>query len=114
MFNRFSQILGVVILGLCVWLWFQRQIISDLTAENLAQAQTIEQQQEANHKLTMQLQQERQAVEYQQNIANKLRKQVEQSNERIKTILQQEPCGVTALPRPVVDELKRLHSKDKD
>ncbi|MCI7719037.1 MAG: DUF2570 domain-containing protein, partial [[Pasteurella] aerogenes] len=51
-------------------------------------SQTIEQQQEANHKLTMQLQQEQQAVEYQQRIANKLRKQVEQSNERIKTILQ--------------------------
>ncbi|MDO9856382.1 DUF2570 family protein [Glaesserella parasuis] len=74
----------------------------------------MEQQQEANNKLTMQLQQERQAVEYQRSIANKLRKQVEQSNEQIKSILQKEPCGVTALPRSVVDELKRLHSKDKD
>ncbi|MCT8654820.1 DUF2570 domain-containing protein, partial [Glaesserella parasuis] len=32
----------------------------------------------------------------------------------IRVILQKEPCGVTALPRSVVDELKRLHSKDKD
>lgn len=101
-------------MSLCGWIWVQSQEISSLKAKNQAQAQTIEQQQEANNKLTMQLQQERQAVEYQQNIANKLRKQVEQSNERIKTILQQDPCGVTALPRPVVDELKRLHSKDKD
>ncbi|MFK5239315.1 hypothetical protein [Glaesserella parasuis] len=29
-------------------------------------------------------------------------------------MLQKEPCSVTALPRPVVDELKRLHNKDKD
>lgn len=114
MFSWVNKILMALILGLCAWSWGQSQRISALTAENQTQAQTIEQQQEANHKLAMQLQQEQQAVEYQQRIANKLRKQVEQSNERIKTILQQDPCGVTALPRPVVDELKRLHSKDKD
>ena len=103
-----------LLVAIVAFIAVQSNKITKLKAEYYAQAQTIEQQQEANHKLTMQLQQERQAVEYQQNIANKLRKQVEQSNERIKTILQQEPCGVTALPRPVVDELKRLHSKDKD
>ncbi|MDP0003670.1 DUF2570 family protein [Glaesserella parasuis] len=114
MFSWVNKILMALILGLCAWLWGQSQRIDSLTAENQTQAQTIEQQQKANNKLTMQLQQERQAVEYQQNVANKLRKQVEQSNEQIKAILQKEPCGVTALPRPVVDELKRLHSKDKD
>lgn len=114
MFSWVNKILMALILGLCAWLWGQSQRIDSLKAENQTQAQTIEQQQEANHKLTMQLQQERQAVEYQQNVANKLRKQVEQSNEQIKAILQKEPCSVTALPRPVVDELKRLHSKDKD
>ena len=109
-----SAVLFVVILGLCAWSWGQSQRIDSLKAENQTQAQTIEQQQEANNKLTMQLQQEQQAVEKQQKIANQLRKQVEQSNEQIKSILQKEPCGVIALPRPVVDELKRLHSKDKD
>ena len=108
------MLLAVVCLGLCLWLRHQAQTIDSLRTENRTQAQTIEQQQEANHKLTMQLQQEQQAVKKQQKIANQLRKQVEQSNEQIKIILQKEPCGVIALPRPVVDELKRLHSKDKD
>ena len=114
MFNWISGSLAIVILGLCVWSWGQSHRIDSLKAENQTQAQTIEQQQEANHKLTMQLQQEQQAVEKQQKIANQLRKQVKQSNEQIKIILQKEPCGVTALPRPVVDELKRLHSKSKN
>ncbi|MDO9750755.1 DUF2570 family protein, partial [Glaesserella parasuis] len=65
MFSWVNKILMALILGLCAWLWGQSQRISALAAENQTQAQTIEQQQEANNKLTMQLQQKRQAVEYQ-------------------------------------------------
>ncbi|MWQ46217.1 DUF2570 domain-containing protein, partial [Glaesserella parasuis] len=53
MFSWVNKILMVLILGLCAWLWGQSQRIDSLKAENQTQAQTIEQQQEANSKLTM-------------------------------------------------------------
>lgn len=54
MFSRLTQILIVVILGLCVALWFQFQIISSKKAENAAQAQIISQQSESIKSLKQQ------------------------------------------------------------
>ncbi|WP_223668003.1 DUF2570 family protein [Pasteurella canis] len=51
MFSRLTQILIVIILGLCVALWVQFQIISSKKAENAAQAQIISQQSESIKKL---------------------------------------------------------------
>ncbi|MXN88586.1 DUF2570 family protein [Pasteurella canis] len=47
MFSRLTQILIIVILGLCVALWFQFQSISNLKARNTTQAQIISQQSES-------------------------------------------------------------------
>ncbi|MFD0965282.1 DUF2570 family protein [Seminibacterium arietis] len=44
MFSRLTQILIAIILGLCVALWVQFQIISSKKAENAAQAQIINEQ----------------------------------------------------------------------
>ncbi len=65
MFSRLTQILIVVILGLCVALWFQFQSISNLKAKNTIQAQTIslqsesiknlKQQEEINRQLTLEI-----------------------------------------------------------
>ncbi|HDL5262634.1 TPA: DUF2570 family protein, partial [Mannheimia haemolytica] len=57
MLNWISGTIAIVILGLCVWLWGQSQMIDSLRAENRAQAQTIEQQQKANQRLTDSLEQ---------------------------------------------------------
>ncbi|ARA70947.1 DUF2570 family protein [Pasteurella multocida] len=54
MFSRLTQILIVVILGLCVALWFQFQSISNLKAKNTIQAQTISLQSESIKKLKQQ------------------------------------------------------------
>ncbi|HED4408338.1 TPA: DUF2570 family protein [Pasteurella multocida] len=65
MFSRLTQILIVVILGLCVALWVQFQSISNLKAKNTIQAQTIslqgesikklKQQEEINRQLTLEI-----------------------------------------------------------
>lgn len=47
MFSRLTQILIVVILGLCVALWVQYQILSSYKAENAAQTQIISRQSES-------------------------------------------------------------------
>ncbi|HDL1289828.1 TPA: DUF2570 family protein, partial [Mannheimia haemolytica] len=87
MLNWISGTIAIVILGLCVWLWGQSQMIDSLRAENRAQAQTIEQQQKANQRLTDSLEQERQAVEKIQKIANELRNKVEMAKNEITSIL---------------------------
>ncbi|HGO5815128.1 TPA: DUF2570 domain-containing protein [Mannheimia haemolytica] len=112
MFNWISGSLAIVILGLCVWLWGQSQMIDNLRAENQTQAQTIEQQQKANQRLADKLEQERQAVEKSQKIANELRNKVEIVQNEIKSILAQDSCAKTDLPNGVADSIKRLHQQN--
>ncbi|MDY2947081.1 MAG: DUF2570 domain-containing protein [Mannheimia varigena] len=112
MFNRINGSLAIVILGLCVWLWGQSQMIDNLRAENQTQAQTIEQQQKANQRLTDTLEQERQAVEKSQKIANELRNKVEIAQNEIKSILAKDSCAKADLPNGVADSLKRLHQQN--
>ncbi|MEG9475769.1 DUF2570 domain-containing protein [Mannheimia indoligenes] len=102
----------VMILGLCGWIWQQSKQIDNLRAENHAQAQTIEQQQKANQRLTDSLEQERQAVEKSQKIANELRNKVEITQSEIKSILAQDSCAKADLPNGVADSIKRLHRQN--
>ncbi len=113
MFSRFNVALTAVILGLCVWLWGQHQTVLHLRAENLTQAQTIVEQEQANANLTLQLEQEIEAVRNQQAITIELRKQAEVKRESIKTILVKEPCANTAMPRAVIEQLQSK-SNNKD
>ncbi|TRC16178.1 DUF2570 domain-containing protein [Mannheimia haemolytica] len=112
MLNWISGTIAIVILGLCVWLWGQSQIIDSLRAENHIQAQTIEQQQKVNQRLADTLEQERQAVEKSQKIANELRDKVEIVQNEIKSILAQDSCAKTDLPNGVADSIKRLHQQN--
>lgn len=106
MFSRFNVALTAVILGLCVWLWGQHQTVLHLRAENLTQAQTIIEQEQANANLTIQLEQEIEAVRNQQAITIELRKQAEVKRESIKTILVKEPCANTDMPNSVIEQLR--------
>ena len=107
MFSRFNVALTAVILGLCVWLWGQHQTVLQLRAENLTQAQTIVEKEQANAKLTIQLEQEIEAVRNQQSLADELRKQAEVKRESIKTILVKEPCARVPMPRAVIKQLQQ-------
>ena len=113
MFSRFNVALTAVILGLCVWLWGQHQAVLHLRAENLTQAQTIVEQEQANANLTVQLEQEIEAVRNQQAITIELRKQAEVKRESIKTILVKEPCARVPMPRAVIEQLQSK-SNNKD
>ena len=113
MFNRFNVALTAVILGLCVWLWGQHQTVLHLRAENLTQAQTIVEQEQANANLTIQLEQEIEAVRNQQEIVIELRKQAEVKRESIKTILVKEPCARVPMPRAAIEQLQSK-SNNKD
>ncbi|WP_281773743.1 DUF2570 family protein [Haemophilus parahaemolyticus] len=113
MFSRFNVALTVVILSLCVWLWGQHQTVLHLRAENLAQAQTIVEQEQANANLTIQLEQEIEAVRHQQAIVIELRRQAEVKRESIKTILVKEPCARVPMPRAVIEQLQSK-SNNKD
>ncbi|MFK3558320.1 DUF2570 family protein [Pasteurella multocida] len=65
MFNGLTKILAILILSLCALLWVQYQILSNIKAKNIAQAQTIsqqsksirslKQQEETNKQLTLKL-----------------------------------------------------------
>ena len=113
MFNRFNVALTAVILGLCVWLWGQHQTVLHLRAENLTQAQTIVEQEQANANLTIQFEQEIEAVRNQQEIVIELRKQAEVKRESIKTILVKEPCARAPMPRTAIEQLQSK-SNNKD
>ncbi|HHF4413221.1 DUF2570 domain-containing protein [Haemophilus influenzae] len=118
MFSRFETAIKLtalcLILGLCGWTWFQSQKISSLKAENQAQAQTIQQQEDANKSLSLALQQERDAVIAQQErdavIAQQERNdEIEriatENAESVNTIIKTQPCANTRLPQSVLDRL---------
>jgi len=98
---RLNQILAAAILGLCGWIWYQSDTISDIRAENQAQAQTIKQQEEANQALNMALQQEREAVIEQQQENAKIEDEANAKAETIRTIIKTQPCARTRLPEPI-------------
>ena len=118
MFSRLNQLIyggcAIVILGLGVWSWRQSSEIDNLQTANQAQAQTIIQLELEQLTLHQALMEEKQAVEEQQKIANELKAKAEQSREKVRIILQKEPCAQTAMPNDVIRGIKRLHNKDKD
>lgn len=118
MFSRVNQIIvggcAVVILGLSIWSWWQSSEIDSLQATNQAQAQTISQLEQNQERLNQQLQAEQQAVEKQRQITHELKTKSEQSREKVRIILQKEPCANNPMPSDVIHGIKRLHLKDKD
>lgn len=102
-----NQILTAAILGLCGWIWYQSDTISDIRAENQAQAQTIKAQQEANKVLNIALQQERAAVIEQQQRNDEIERMATENAESIKTIIKTQPCANTRLPQSAIDRLRK-------
>lgn len=104
---RLNQILAAAILGLCGWIWYQSDTISDIRAENQAQAQTIKAQQEVNKVLNVALQQERAAVIEQQQRNDEIERMATENAESIKTIIKTQPCANTRLPQSAIDRLRK-------
>jgi hypothetical protein len=102
-----NQILAAAILGLCGWIWYQSDTISDIRTENQAQAQTIKQQEETNKILNTALQQERDAVIAQQQRNDEIERMATENAESIKTIIKTQPCANTRLPKSVIDRLRK-------
>lgn len=109
MFSRFKiysiVIIALTILGLCGWIWHQSKNIDELRAENQAQAQTIQQQEDANKALTIALQQERDAVIEQQQRNDEIERMATENAESVKTIIKTQPCAHTRLPQSALDRL---------
>lgn len=104
---RLNQILAAAILGLCGWIWYQSDTISDIRAENQAQAQTIKAQQEVNKVLNVALQQERAAVIEQQQRNDEIERMATENAESIKTIIKTQPCANTRLPQSALERLRK-------
>ncbi|RKV92009.1 MAG: DUF2570 domain-containing protein [Candidatus Saccharimonas sp.] len=102
-----NQILAAAILGLCGWIWYQSDTISDIRAENQAQAQTIKAQQEVNKVLNVVLQQERAAVIAQQQRNEEIERMATENAESIKTIIKTQPCANTRLPQSALERLRK-------
>ena len=100
-----NQILAAAILGLCGWIWYQSDTISDIRAENQAQAQTIKAQQEVNKVLNVALQQEREAVIEQQQRNEEIERVALENVESVKTIIKTQPCYRTKLPQSALERL---------
>ena len=95
----------IVILGLGGWLRYQSNTIDNLRAVNQAQAQTIQQQEDANKALTIALQQERDAVIAQQQRNDEIERIATENAESVKTIIKTQPCAHTRLPQSALDRL---------
>ena len=102
-----NQIFTAAILGLCGWIWYQSDTISDIRAENQAQAQTIKAQQEVNKVLNVALQQERMAVIEQQQRNDEIERMATENAESIKTIIKTQPCANTRLPQSALERLRK-------
>ena len=94
-------------MGLCGWIWYQSDTISDIRAENQAQAQTIKAQQEVNKVLNVALQQERMAVIEQQQRNEEIERMATENAESIKTIIKTQPCANTRLPQSALERLRK-------
>ncbi|GJH43087.1 DUF2570 family protein [Pasteurella canis] len=107
MFSRLTQILIVVILGLCVALWFQFQSISNLKARNTIQAQIISQQSESIKKLKQQEEINRQLTLEISRLESEARIK---SDEAIESISEQERSAKAYnanAPRSVIEFLRQ-------
>lgn len=97
--------LGVVVVVLFGALRYQSSVIDELNITTKQQAQTIQQQEDANKALTIALQQERDAVIEQQQRNDEIERMATENAESIKTIIKTQPCANTRLPQSALDRL---------
>ena len=97
--------LGVVVVFLFGALRYQSSVIDELNITTKQQAQTIQQQEDANKALTIALQQERDAVIAQQQRNDEIERIATENAESVKTIIKTQPCAHTRLPQSALDRL---------
>lgn len=97
--------LGVVVVVLFGVLRYQSSVIDELNITTKQQAQTIQQQEDANKALTIALQQERDAVIEQQQRNDEIERIATENAESVKTIIKTQPCAHTRLPQSALDRL---------
>ena len=97
--------LGVVVAVLFGALRYQSNVIDELNITTKQQAQTIQQQEDANKALTIALQQERDAVIEQQQRNDEIERVATENAESVKTIIKTQPCAHTRLPQSALDRL---------
>ena len=97
--------LGVVVVVLFGALRYQSSVIDELNITTKQQAQTIQQQEDANKALNIALQQERDAVIEQQQRNDEIERVATENAESVKTIIKTQPCAHTRLPQSALDRL---------
>ena len=97
--------LGTVVVGLFGALRYQSSVIDELNITTKQQAQTIQQQENANKALNIALQQERDAVIEQQQRNDEIERIATENAESVKTIIKTQPCAHTRLPQSALDRL---------
>lgn len=97
--------LGAVVVVLFGALRYQSSVIDELNITTKQQAQTIQQQEDANKALTIALQQERDAVIAQQQRNDEIERVATENAESVKTIIKTQPCAHTRLPQSALDRL---------
>ena len=97
--------LGVVVVVLFGVLRYQSSVIDELNITTKQQAQTIQQQEDANKALNIALQQERDAVIEQQQRNDEIERVATENAESVKTIIKTQPCAHTRLPQSALDRL---------
>ena len=98
-------VLGGVVVVLFGALRYQSSVIDELNITTKQQAQTIQQQEDANKALTIALQQERDAVIAQQQRNDEIERVATENAESVKTIIKTQPCAHTRLPQSALDRL---------
>ncbi|MDQ6575155.1 MAG: DUF2570 family protein [Haemophilus haemolyticus] len=97
--------LGTVAVVLFGVLRYQSSVIDELNITTKQQAQTIQQQEDANKALNIALQQERDAVIEQQQRNDEIERIATENAESVKTIIKTQPCAHTRLPQSALDRL---------
>ena len=97
--------LGVVVVVLFGALRYQSSVIDELNITTKQQAQTIQQQEDANKALNIALQQERDAVIAQRQRNDEIERIATENAESVKTIIKTQPCAHTRLPQSALDRL---------
>lgn len=97
--------LGTVVVVLFGVLRYQSSVIDELNITTKQQAQTIQQQEDANKALNIALQQERDAVIAQQQRNDEIERVATENAESVKTIIKTQPCAHTRLPQSALDRL---------
>ena len=106
--------LGVVVVVLFGTLRYQSSVIDELNITTKQQAQTIQQQEDANKALNIALQQERDAVIEQQQRNDEIERVATENAESVKTIIKTQPCAHTRLPQSALDRLyKESHNQSR-